>query len=264
MLESARAPAAAPARAPAGGSLAMGPGSLRRPRRRWRPSRGAPRSRPAWRVLDVCAGLGGPARFLAHRFGVRVTGVDLTHSRCAAGARLTALVAARVPRPTRARRRAGASRSGPARLRRRGQPGGPAARARQGGGARGVRARAEARGPARLQRLGRPPAPRGQRAPASPRVDGRGEPAEHRRLSRAAGPRRLRRHRGGGSLRRVDRDLAASACGCTAACASRQWPGSARRATTSTTSSTRFFVGLVEAGKLGGARFSAAAGRAPS
>ena len=48
--------------------------------------------RPGMLVLDVCAGLGGPARFLAHRFGVRVTGVDLTHSRCAAGARLTALV----------------------------------------------------------------------------------------------------------------------------------------------------------------------------
>jgi ubiquinone/menaquinone biosynthesis C-methylase UbiE len=48
--------------------------------------------RPGMRVLDVCAGLGGPARFLAHRFGVRVTGVDLTHSRCAAGARLTARV----------------------------------------------------------------------------------------------------------------------------------------------------------------------------
>ena len=47
---------------------------------------------PGMTVLDVCAGLGGPARFLAHRFGVRVTGVDLTHSRCAAGARLTALV----------------------------------------------------------------------------------------------------------------------------------------------------------------------------
>jgi len=47
---------------------------------------------PGMSVLDVCAGLGGPARFLAHRFGVRVTGVDLTHSRCAAGARLTALV----------------------------------------------------------------------------------------------------------------------------------------------------------------------------
>jgi ubiquinone/menaquinone biosynthesis C-methylase UbiE len=47
---------------------------------------------PGMAVLDVCAGLGGPARFLAHRFGVRVTGVDLTHSRCAAGVRLTALV----------------------------------------------------------------------------------------------------------------------------------------------------------------------------
>jgi len=47
---------------------------------------------PGMTVLDVCAGLGGPARFLAHRFGVRVTAVDLTHSRCAAGARLTALV----------------------------------------------------------------------------------------------------------------------------------------------------------------------------
>ncbi len=47
---------------------------------------------PGMAVLDVCAGLGGPARVLAHRYGVRVTGVDLTHSRCAAGARLTALV----------------------------------------------------------------------------------------------------------------------------------------------------------------------------
>ena len=47
---------------------------------------------PGMAVLDVCAGLGGPARFLAHRFGVRVTGVDLTHSRCASGTRLTALV----------------------------------------------------------------------------------------------------------------------------------------------------------------------------
>jgi ubiquinone/menaquinone biosynthesis C-methylase UbiE len=47
---------------------------------------------PGMAVLDVCAGLAGPARFLAHRFGVHVTGVDLTHSRCAAGSRLTALV----------------------------------------------------------------------------------------------------------------------------------------------------------------------------
>ena len=48
--------------------------------------------RPGMAVLDVCAGLGGPARFLAHRMGVSVTGVDLTHSRCVAGQRLTALV----------------------------------------------------------------------------------------------------------------------------------------------------------------------------
>ena len=38
-------------------------------------------------VLDVCAGLGGPARFLAHRYGARVIGVDLTRARCAAGRR---------------------------------------------------------------------------------------------------------------------------------------------------------------------------------
>lgn len=47
---------------------------------------------PGMAVLDVCAGLGGPARFLAHRMGVSVTGVDLTHSRCVAGQRLTVLV----------------------------------------------------------------------------------------------------------------------------------------------------------------------------
>jgi sarcosine/dimethylglycine N-methyltransferase len=43
-------------------------------------------------VLDVCAGLGGPARFLASRFGCRVTGVDLNPGRCAGGRRLGALV----------------------------------------------------------------------------------------------------------------------------------------------------------------------------
>ncbi len=44
------------------------------------------------RVLDICAGLGGPARFLARRYGCRVTGLDLNGERCAAGRRLTRLV----------------------------------------------------------------------------------------------------------------------------------------------------------------------------
>jgi len=44
------------------------------------------------RVLDVCAGLGGPARFIAHRRGARVIGIDLTRSRCAAGQRLSRMV----------------------------------------------------------------------------------------------------------------------------------------------------------------------------
>jgi sarcosine/dimethylglycine N-methyltransferase len=47
---------------------------------------------PASAVLDVCAGLGGPARFLARAFGCRVTGVDLNRARCAGGRRLTARV----------------------------------------------------------------------------------------------------------------------------------------------------------------------------
>lgn len=47
---------------------------------------------PDSRVLDLCCGLGGPARFLASRFGCRVAGVDLAHSRCASAARLSRLV----------------------------------------------------------------------------------------------------------------------------------------------------------------------------
>ncbi len=43
-------------------------------------------------LLDVCAGLGGPARFLAWRYGCRATGVDLNAGRVAGAARLTRLV----------------------------------------------------------------------------------------------------------------------------------------------------------------------------
>ncbi|HEY7365507.1 MAG TPA: methyltransferase domain-containing protein [Methylomirabilota bacterium] len=44
------------------------------------------------RVLDVCAGLGGPARFLAERRGCRVVALELNHRRAAGAARLTARV----------------------------------------------------------------------------------------------------------------------------------------------------------------------------
>jgi sarcosine/dimethylglycine N-methyltransferase len=39
-------------------------------------------------VLDVCSGLGGPARFLAWQYGCHVTGVDITRSRVEAAQRL--------------------------------------------------------------------------------------------------------------------------------------------------------------------------------
>jgi len=43
-------------------------------------------------VLDVCCGIGGPARYLAHTYGCRVTGIDLTESRIQSARRFTALV----------------------------------------------------------------------------------------------------------------------------------------------------------------------------
>ncbi|MGH7388572.1 MAG: class I SAM-dependent methyltransferase [Candidatus Rokuibacteriota bacterium] len=43
----------------------------------------------ASRVLDVCAGLGGPARFLAARLGCRVVALELNAGRAAGAARLT-------------------------------------------------------------------------------------------------------------------------------------------------------------------------------
>lgn len=43
-------------------------------------------------VLDVCSGMGGPARWLAHRLGCKVKGLDLTLSRVEAARRLTECV----------------------------------------------------------------------------------------------------------------------------------------------------------------------------
>ena len=41
------------------------------------------------RVLDVCSGMGGPARWLAYKYGCRVAGLDLTRSRVEGAKRLT-------------------------------------------------------------------------------------------------------------------------------------------------------------------------------
>jgi sarcosine/dimethylglycine N-methyltransferase len=41
------------------------------------------------RVLDICSGMGGPARYLAWKTGCDVTGIDLTASRVAGAAALT-------------------------------------------------------------------------------------------------------------------------------------------------------------------------------
>ncbi|MEM7026065.1 MAG: methyltransferase domain-containing protein, partial [Pseudomonadota bacterium] len=43
-------------------------------------------------LLDVCSGMGGPARYLAHGIGCRVTGLDITLSRHEGAIRLTKLV----------------------------------------------------------------------------------------------------------------------------------------------------------------------------
>jgi SAM-dependent methyltransferase len=43
-------------------------------------------------LLDVGSGIGGPARYMAARFGCRVTGIDLTAEFCAAARHLTGLL----------------------------------------------------------------------------------------------------------------------------------------------------------------------------
>lgn len=44
------------------------------------------------RVLDVCAGLGGPARYVAWKYGAHVTGLDLSHGRVEGAIELSRLV----------------------------------------------------------------------------------------------------------------------------------------------------------------------------
>ncbi|MBS0335247.1 MAG: methyltransferase domain-containing protein [Proteobacteria bacterium] len=48
---------------------------------------------PTDRLLDIGSGIGGPARYMAHRFGCRVTGIDLTAEFCDVARHLTRLLA---------------------------------------------------------------------------------------------------------------------------------------------------------------------------
>lgn len=48
--------------------------------------------KPGDHILDIGCGLGGPARYIATRFGCRVTGIDLTPAFVDAGRKLTALL----------------------------------------------------------------------------------------------------------------------------------------------------------------------------
>ena len=144
---------------------------------------------PGMPVLDVCAGLGGPARFLAARFGARVTGVDLT-TRAAPRARAAEPRSSASRRAVRHRAR---RRAGPALPRR--APSTPPSARRACCTSRTRRrcwrecARVLAPGGApRLQRLDRDAPARRRRAAPARRVDGGGDAPEHRRLSRA--PRR--------------------------------------------------------------------------
>ena len=47
---------------------------------------------PREHVLDVGSGIGGPARYIARRFGCRVTGIDLTDEFCQVARHLTSLM----------------------------------------------------------------------------------------------------------------------------------------------------------------------------
>ena len=50
-------------------------------------------------VLDIGCGIGGPARWIAAKYGCQVTGVDLTAEFCEAARELSMVTGARRPRP---------------------------------------------------------------------------------------------------------------------------------------------------------------------
>jgi SAM-dependent methyltransferase len=49
-------------------------------------------ARPSDHILDIGSGIGGPARYVASRFGCRVTGIDLTAEFCDVARHLTGLL----------------------------------------------------------------------------------------------------------------------------------------------------------------------------
>ena len=182
-------------------SLRVRPGPLRRPAavdawRAW------PASGPRRRVLDVCAGLGGPARFLASRRGCRVVALELNAGRAAA-----APPGSPAWWPRRRRRRSSGDATalpfaGGA-LRRLREPGGAAAHRRQAAGpGRVPRVLARRRtGLHRLDLASRDSATAS--ATSSGGVDGRHHASNPRRLSRPARPGRVPRDGRRGSHARV-------------------------------------------------------------
>ena len=63
-------------------------------RTNWRKQHGSEKDP---RVADFCAGLGGTVRYLAHRYGADVTGIELTPARVAGAEELTKRVGLRNP-----------------------------------------------------------------------------------------------------------------------------------------------------------------------
>ena len=142
------------------------------------------------RVLDVCSGMGGPARYVAYRTGCRATGIDLTTSRVEGARRLTEMVGPRRSRRLRPGRRDAHAVSGCV-VRSRLRPGSLGAHRRQGGARRRNCSRARTRRRPRLHRhrLDRAADRRGERE--ARRRDAVSADRDRAALSRRAVPRRI-------------------------------------------------------------------------